>query len=85
MLTEKRLPNLVLNIDYKGGTADVVVRTEIRRDDVVIHTILDHQTIDIGDMGNALEPLNEAIDEALKDKVERDKAAQKNIPLGATI
>lgn len=76
MLTEEKLPLLVRSIDYAAGTAEVMVRTEIKRDGEVIHTICDHQVIPIGDITDALAPLSEAIDGALVKKEDAKRVAQ---------
>jgi len=76
MLTEEKLPLLVQSIDYNSGMAEVIVRTEIKRDGEVIHTICDHQVIPIADISDALAPLSEAIDSALVKKAEAIDAQQ---------
>jgi len=68
MLTEEKLPLLVQSIDYNSGMAEVIVRTEIKRDGEVIHTIRDHQKIPIADISDAIEPLSAALDSALQKK-----------------
>jgi len=76
MLTEEKLPLLVQSIDYNSGMAEVIVRTEIKRDGEVIHTICDHQVIPIADISDALAPLSGAIDSALVKKAEAIDAQQ---------
>lgn len=85
MLTEDKLPLFVRSLDYAAGTAEVVVRTEIKRDGEVIHTICDHQVIPIGDITDALVPLSEAIDGALVKKAEAEKLAAAEIAQDAVI
>jgi len=75
MLTENKLPLMVKSIDYNTGTAEVIERTEIKRDGVVIHTINDHQTILIEEIKEALMPLSSAIDNALINKKEAKSLA----------
>jgi|GEM_PF-3410231 len=61
MITEEKLPLLIKSIDCATGCVEAVYRTVIKRDDVVIHTINDHQHVKVENAEAGLVEIEKAV------------------------
>lgn len=83
MIIEEQLPDIISQIDYEKGCAQVTRRTVIKRDGEVIHTTYKYQDIEIESLATLTAPLLKAVDDAAKIKTEADKLASEFIALDA--
>ena len=72
MITKEKLPLLIKSIDCATGCVEAVYRTVIKRDDVVIHTINDHQYVKVENAEAGLVSIERAVLLAI---VKRDEPA----------